>query len=122
VAEALGLGTRAALIRHVYRDDAPLQQVAPLVLDAAADGDAIARQIVDTQTGRLADQAAWLAARCPDLLRRIAALGGLTGADTYADALRTALEQRLPGWTVRIASERPADGALRRACRARPSS
>ncbi len=122
VAEALGLDIRAALVQHVYRDDAPLQQVAPLVLDAAANGDAIARRIVDTQTGRLADQAAWLAARCSDLPRRIATLGGLTSADTYADALRTALEQRLPGWSVRIAPERPADGALHRVLRALPSS
>lgn len=113
LAERCGLSTRAAVIRRVYQEDWPAQQVAPLVLEAAAAGDAVAQGILKRQTELLAEQAGWLASRDAAITPQIALLGGLTGEAPYHRALEKALGERLPGWTVRQPTHRPVIGALR---------
>ncbi len=115
LAERHGLATAEALVRRVYREGWPVQQAAPLVVEAAAAGDAEAQRIVGAQTHALAQQVHWLAQRSDDVAPRLALLGGLTEAAYYRDALAAALHAALPGWLVQEPAHAPVAGALRMA-------
>lgn len=112
LAERHGLHTRADLLDRVYHEEWPMQEAAALVLEAADAGDAVASGIIADQTAFLAKQVGWLAARCPSMRSRIALFGGLTKARSYADALRTALAECLPSWSVWREEAPPVTGAL----------
>ncbi len=113
LAERHGLATPEALVHRVYREGWPMQQAAPLVVEAAAAGDAEALRIVREQTHALAQQVQWLAHRSDDVAPRLALLGGLTQAAFYRDALTAALREALPGWLVQEPAHPPVVGALR---------
>lgn len=122
LAEArLALGTPEALHAYVYDEARPLQDAAPLVLEAAAAGDAIACRLVAQQSRALALQASWVAARAEALAPRIALLGGLTHAPYYRQALTGALAEVLPGWSVQPPAHPAEVGALRLALAAAPA-
>jgi glucosamine kinase len=112
-AEEFGMRTIDDVITHVYGGGWPCQNMAPIVIRAARLGDDVAREILDEQSGRLADQIVWLARRRPDIEKRIALIGGLAGADYYQDMLSSALKERLPEWDIRRDSPPPVEGALR---------
>jgi N-acetylglucosamine kinase-like BadF-type ATPase len=117
VADQYGLDTRDQLIHQVYQHDWPMQDVAPLVIEAALDGDAVARQIVDDQTDQLTCQVEWLIGRCDETEPRIALMGGLIRETHYAKVLQRTLTERLPNWSVQTLDQRPVVGALRLATR-----
>ena len=117
VAEEYGVDERAALIHWVYQDRPPLQDVAPLVIEAAADGDAVATDILTAQVNELARQVEWLLGETDDVAPRIALLGGMLQNEHYAAALRRALADRAPDWSVEELRREPVMGALRRARR-----
>ncbi len=117
VAEHHGLDGRDRLIHEVYQHNWPVQDIAPLVIRAAAAGDAVARGIVDEQTRLLARQVEWLTARCDNLEPRVALLGGLVQEAYYAQVLRRTLRERLADWSIQTMRRRPVVGALRLACR-----
>jgi N-acetylglucosamine kinase-like BadF-type ATPase len=117
IAERYDVTSRDDLIRRVYQDDWPLQDVAPLVLEATDAGDTVATTITEEQAGRLADQVKWLVDRCDDVTPRISLTGGLVQEGTYAHTLRDALRARLPAWRVETAQHRPVQGALHMARR-----
>jgi N-acetylglucosamine kinase-like BadF-type ATPase len=112
-----GIDGREALVRWVYRDDSALSAVAPLVIEAAAEGDAVADEILTAQTGRLAQQVMWLFGATDDMAPRIALLGGLLRNEDYAQALREALCGRGADGAIDILRTPPVVGALRRAHR-----
>lgn len=116
LAARYGLATPEDWIRAVYREQWPLQQVAPLVVDAAAEGDAEAQRILKEQTAALARQVGWLVGRCGPIAPRLALLGGLTREDHYRTTLLAALRHHLPGWALQKPLHRPVVGALRLAC------
>ncbi len=116
-AEAFDLRTPEALIRRVYAEGWSLAEAAPLVLEAAAAGDAVALAIVEEETRRLARQAGWLARRAGNLEPRFALIGGMTRDAFYRGRLRTALLERLPGWRSEAPLRSPVEGALLLACR-----
>ncbi len=118
VAEQHGLDNRDDIIHQVYQHEWPLQDVAPLVIRAATEGDAVASGIVDRHTHQLAQQVGWLVERCTDIEPRVALLGGLSSETPYARALRDALHNVLPGWAVEVVQQRPVVGALHLAARA----
>lgn len=115
--EQHGIDDRERLLRRVYQEEFGIQDVAPLVIDAAAEGDSVASRILADQAGELAHQVEWLAGRCRRLRTRIALLGGMIQDEHYAYVLRDALRDRLPAWTVEFVREPPVVGALRRARR-----
>lgn len=117
VADQYGLDTRDQLIHQVYQHDWPMQDVAPLVIEAALDGDAVARQIVEDQTDQLTCQVEWLIGRCDETEPRIALMGGLIRETHYASVLQQTLRERLPNWSVQTLDQRPVVGALRLAAR-----
>jgi glucosamine kinase len=113
LADRHGLAAPDDLKRRVYREAWPVQQVAPLVIEAAAHGDDAAHRILAEQTRALARQAAWLAGRFEAIEPRLALLGGLTRNDFYKQALTDALLDALPGWRVEEPRHPPVAGALR---------
>ncbi|PSQ73550.1 MAG: N-acetylglucosamine kinase, partial [Bacteroidetes bacterium QH_6_64_77] len=60
VDERWGIDGREVLIRRVHEDEFALQDVAPLVMEAAANGDAVAADILTSQAAALLDQVEWL--------------------------------------------------------------
>ena len=113
LAERHAIATAEDLVQRVYRESWPVQHVAPLVIEAATNGDAVAQAILQDQTARLAAQVAWTSERCDAITPRIAFLGGLTNEAPYHAALAAALGERLPGWRVEAPRHSAAYGALR---------
>ena len=101
------------LINTIYQPSWPLQEVAPLVLEAAEEGDDMAHTALRKETTLLAQQVRWLAGRCGAIKPQIAPLGGLAGEPLYRRAYTRALHRELPDWSVRKPAHRPAVGALR---------
>lgn len=117
LAQAHGLATREAIIQRVYHTEWPLQEAARLVLQAAAEDDAVAQRIIEEQTTALAQQVAWLAQRGAPVEPRLAPIGGLLNEAAYAEALRAALRRTLPDWAIHPTPDAPVTGALRLALR-----
>ncbi len=107
------LDSPGAIIHSVYREGWPVQQMAPLVIEAAEDGDDVAQRIVADQTKALARQARWLIGRAGPIEPRLAVLGGLTQSVYYKQALSDALRAALPGWRMQDPLHPPVVGALR---------
>jgi len=117
VHEQYDIDGREALIHRVYQDDLPLQSVAPLVIEAAAEGDPVAADILTSQAEQLTQQVGWLLEETDDIAPRIALLGGTLQNTHYTQVLRRALHDRVPDWSVEVLREEPVLGALRRARR-----
>lgn len=115
--ERLALPDAAALIRHVYREQQPLQRAAPLVCEACRAGDAEAGALLDGHADALAAQVGLLARTLgPDVDPRVALLGGVTKEDVYQTRLvaciLTAVQADGRTWTVASIPRSPAEGAL----------
>lgn len=113
VAQAFGFNSLDNVIHAVYRDQWPVQDMAPVVLRAARSGDAVSIRILEEQADRLAEQVGWLANRRDDIEHRIALIGGLSGADPYREILTRAIRSRLPEHDVKAEARPPVHGALR---------
>ena len=117
VAEEYNISEREALIQWVYQDELELQKVAPLVIEAAADGDPVASEILSSQTTELLRQVEWLLDQTNGIAPRIALLGGLLRNEHYAAVLMRTLRDRVPDWSVEVLRHEPVLVALRRARR-----
>ena len=117
VAEQYDVDERDALIHWVYQDEFALQNVAPLVIQAAADGDSVASEILASQADELMHQIGWLIDAVDDIAPRIALLGGMFRNEHYVRVLRRTLRRRVPDWSVEVLRREPVVGALRRARR-----
>lgn len=115
VDEQYGIDGREALIHQVYQDDLALQDVAPLVIEAAANDDPVASNILTSQAAALTQQVEGLLERADGIAPRVALLGGMLRNEHYAQVLRRALRTRVPDWSVEILRHEPVVGALRRA-------
>ncbi len=114
--DQFGIGDREQLIHAVYQDGLSMQDVAPLVVDAAAD-DAVAGRILAEEADGLAEQVGWLVDRAEPTASRITLLGGMVQNDRYDQVLRDRLHDHFPDWSVRQLQTEPVTGALRRARR-----
>lgn len=116
-----GIDDRGTLIHRVYQERFAIQDIAPLVISAAEDGDTVASNILATQTARLAQQVEWLLSQNRSQNRsiapRIALLGGMLQNQGYAQRLHRTLRDTLPDWSIERLQHEPAVGALRRARR-----
>lgn len=117
VRERLDLDGREAIIRFVYAAEGRLQDAAPLLLDAAAAGDAAAGALLARETRLLAEQAGHVVAEGA-WTEQAALLGGLSQSGTYHRAFADALQARAPGWTLRPPATTALEGALQLARRA----
>lgn len=91
--------------------------MAPLVIDAAADGDPVAAEILASQASELIQQVEWLLNGQEGIAPRIALLGGMLRNKHYEQVLFHTLRERVPGWSVDVLRDEPVVGALRRARR-----
>ena len=108
-----GLATADDLRRAIYVEERPLASFAPVLIQAAGEGDWQAEQALLRETNTLGQQVGWLATRLGDSLRhRLALVGGLTNEAPYRARLDAALERHLPGWTVSLSDRQPVQGAL----------
>lgn len=117
VDDQYGINEREALIREVYQDEFAVQNVAPLVIEAAADGDPVAADILTSQAADLVQQVEWLLEEQDGIASRIALLGGMVQNKPYTQVLRHVLRERVPDWSVEILRHEPVVGALQRAHR-----
>lgn len=115
--EHFDIDSRERLIHNVYQEGVSVQAVAPLVIEAAADGDDVAAELLSTQAAGLAEQVAWLVQRDESIAPRITLLGGMVRNDHYARYLHQILHDRFPNWSVDVLEKEPVVGALRRARR-----
>lgn len=117
VDEQYDIDEREALIREVYQEDFVVQNVAPLVIEAAADGDPVATDILTSQAADLVQQVEWLLNGEDGIAPRIALLGGMLQNKPYARVLRRTLRDRVSDWSIEVLRHEPVVGALRRARR-----
>ncbi len=115
--EHSSIHSRERLIHQVYQKEFDVQSVAPLVVKAAADGDAVATEILRTQASGLAEQVGWVLDRADAIEPRITMLGGMVRNDHYAQILRRILGEQFSEWSVSFLDKEPVTGALRRAHR-----
>lgn len=108
-----GIAGQDALMHRVYRESWPVQHMAPLVLHAVADGDAVARRILVEETRALATQALWLAQRSGPMEKRVSVFGGLSKSTLYMEAMQAALQEMLPGWSLHPAQMSCVEAAVR---------
>lgn len=94
--ERFGIAGRNALLRAVFDKTWPIQQVAPLVVQAAEALDPIAAKIVSSETRALARQAGWLLQRIKSVRPRFAVCGGLGESEYYVTCLRHAMQTVWP--------------------------
>lgn len=115
--EHCGVTDRECLIHRVYQENFKVQSVAPLVVEAAANDDAVASDILVTQASNLAEQVGWVLDGVEDLEPRITMLGGMVQNSHYADILQRILGEHFPACSVSFLEKEPVVGALRRAYR-----
>jgi len=118
--EQFGIADRHQLIHSVYQDGLPMQDVAPLVVAAAAEGDPVADRIVHDAAEGLTEQVSWLVQRPETIGPRITLLGGMVQNEYYDRVLRRHLHDHFPDWSVQQLRTEPVTGALRRAQRLLP--
>lgn len=113
----LNIEGREDLIHRVYQNSLAVQEMAPVVITAAAEGDAVASRILADQASELTKHVGWLLERDETIAPRAAILGGLVQNDHYAQVLCRALREQLSDWSIEILQSEPVVGALRRARR-----
>jgi glucosamine kinase len=114
VMSATKSSTRDEIIAAVYRKHLSLPSLAPLVLRAADDGDAVALEILRGAAALLADQVAVPAGR-PEWVEPpgVVFVGSLIDAGgIYARALETAIRERVPRTRIHAPLRTPAEGAV----------
>jgi N-acetylglucosamine kinase-like BadF-type ATPase len=115
--EKFGLGTQEAVIDALYRQNFAVASVVPVVIQAAAGGDTIARDILRSACSELADVLASVVVRMKKGTRSavkqpLAFVGSLlTSENAYSRMLRSALRRKLPDIVIRPAEFSPVVGA-----------
>lgn len=111
--EEWGVRGRDDLIRLVHDREVPLARLAPLLLDAAAEGDEVAVAVLEDRIDCLARQVSWMVARpaWSGGSERLALGGGLSESDVYRSTFRRLLADRRSSWTVTRLARSPARAA-----------
>lgn len=114
LADRFGWVSRDRVIAAVYQEKFDLASVAPIVLDAAADGDAAAVHILEAAAHQLAETLRALVLRMEGSTPvGVVFTGGLIDHDTpYTAILRHAIGTKVPGAEVVPALYPPARGAV----------
>jgi N-acetylglucosamine kinase-like BadF-type ATPase len=110
--EQFGVADRHQLIHAVYQDGLSMQDVAPLVVEAAAEGDDVADRILGDAADGLTEQVSWLVQRSETIAPRITLLGGMVQNEHYDQVLRRRLHDHFPEWSVQELQTEP--GPIRR--------
>ncbi len=111
LAEDFGIGDREDLVNAIYRDDLEPSGIAPVVLAAAAEGDAVSSDLLDEEIYALAHEAAWVASGTAE--SRTVLMGGLCDNVFFSGRLQTALRAAVPHIQFVEPDASPELGALR---------
>lgn len=114
IRQECGFDSRDRLIAAVYHEEFELSQLAPLVLNAAAEGDDVAREILTRGATELALQAQAVAAQL-DIAGKVGVVfsGGLLERESdYTNILRSIIVSRIPNVNIQTALHPPAFGAV----------
>ena len=117
LSDKLGITDPEDLIRRVYRENWPIQQIAPLVLEACNNNESDAKLIIERQTTALAMRVYWLSKRAAPVARRLFITGGLSKNNYYRSHLESAVSELLPSWHYLELPHDPVTGAWRIALR-----
>ena len=110
--ERLGWTTREHLLTAVYNEKLELSTLAPLVLELASKGDALAQEILFRGAQALTEQILAARMRASMSQVRVATLGGLIDKPTvYREILIAALHDADPGIDVCMAERTAVEGA-----------
>lgn len=113
IAMHLGMRTRDDLVRLVYDERLPFENIAPLVVEAASAGEPQACELLEREAAILVRQIELLTTPQDPVEPRVALVGGLANAPVYADVLRRSIDALAGDWYVTDAREAPEQGALR---------
>ena len=113
----LTIHDRYSLLNNISSPDWKFQHVAPLVLEAANDADAVALSIVHNETALLTRQSEWLLKKHPDLSPRFTITGGLSNHEFYVASMCKAMKRVWPAANYTPPTGTPLEGAVRIAMR-----
>ncbi|MCY3630960.1 MAG: hypothetical protein OXI05_10765 [Bacteroidota bacterium] len=108
----LNIYDRHSLLSMIGQSDWKFQNMAPLALNAAEDGDDIAASVVQEETKLLARQAELMLKKYPDLDPRYTIIGGLSNNKFYVNRLCAATENIWPIAKFVAPKATPAEGAV----------
>ncbi|GMQ81354.1 MAG: BadF/BadG/BcrA/BcrD ATPase family protein [Rhodothermia bacterium] len=111
LATELDLSDRDRIIRAVYDENLELSTLAPFVLEAAAKGDEVAHEILQTEAYELANEARLVLEQLDT--PRVALMGGLIQNTVYRHLLEDAVTAAIPGVEFTVPDDLPEIGALR---------
>jgi len=114
LADQFGWTTRDRIVEAVYQEKFDLASIAPLVMETAAEGDAVATGLLQQSASHLVESLAALVRRMPGVSPvGVVFIGGLIDHETvYADILRRMIVERIPGAEVQPALYPPVRGAV----------
>jgi len=114
LADRFGWTTRDRIIAAVYQEKFDLASIAPVLLEAAVEGDAVAVDLLRQSAGHLVESLAALVRRMPGISPvGVVFIGGLIDHDTvYAEILRRMIVEHVPGAEVHPALYPPVRGAI----------
>ena len=114
--ESFALGTQEAIITALYRESFDVASVAPIMIEAAQQGDRVAREILASAARDLVAVVAPVVRKVRGRARRpvsVAFIGSLlTSKNRYSDRVRSLLRRTVPGAQVRPALATPVHGAV----------
>lgn len=117
VRDQLNIHDRYSLLKSITSPDWKFQCVAPLVLQASSDADAVACTIVHNETALLARQAEWLLKKHPNLNPRFTITGGLSKHEFYVSSMCGAMRGIWPAAEYTSPTGTPLEGAVQIAMR-----
>ena len=100
------------LITYTYNKNTRLQKIAPLVLQAAEEGDSVALQIIETQMAALTARLSWLLTRHTQVNPNVVIFGGISKNDFYTRLLKEQIEAAYKDVTFSSMSQSPLEAAL----------
>jgi N-acetylglucosamine kinase-like BadF-type ATPase len=114
-----GLKTHEDIIKKVYKEEFDLASVAPLVLRAGQQGDAVAKEILEAGTRELVDAVRAvcdklkMSARGGEKKIPLVFMGGLLDSkNIYSKGLKNQIRKNLRNIVIEKPSARPVDGAV----------
>ena len=113
VEEKFGINSSEKLINEIYRNNFDIASAAPLVIQAAEQGDAIALKIIDEETDELLFHLSAMAKKLNQQEMNVSFIGGIITHDNiYSKTLRKKIALKLPNVKVKESENSPTFGAV----------
>ncbi|MCB9248306.1 MAG: hypothetical protein H6613_07045 [Ignavibacteriales bacterium] len=108
-----GITNQTELITKVYTDNLEIQQVAPLVIQSAKEGDELCKNILDEETDELLLHIMAMSKKLNDKFMKVVFIGGTIATDNYYSKMfKEKLTKFLPEIQIQQAEYPPEIGAV----------